>query len=176
MTFHLLLHAVQHAPHVPHLLAAVPHAGPTPTGGLSGVGGASGGGVSKPAYDEFLRAMLQLFIFLANLSGGLVVGVAVVRGLVIYVVDLVRRRGEPVPTETIRLSLSRALALALEFQLGADILGTALEPSLQDLLTLGAIVVLRTVLNYFIGREIKEAAERDAQGSERTPANATHAA
>jgi uncharacterized membrane protein len=71
----------------------------------------------------------------------------------------------------IRLYLGRYLALGLEFQLGADILGTAIAPTLQDVLLLGAIVVIRTVLNYFLSQELererREAApepERDAVG------------
>jgi uncharacterized membrane protein len=48
----------------------------------------------------------------------------------------------------------------LEFQLGADILGTALDPSAQDLIVLGAIILLRTFLNFSLGREIDEEARR----------------
>jgi uncharacterized membrane protein len=47
------------------------------------------------------------------------------------------------------------LALALEFQLGADILGTTVAPTVQDLLRLGIIAVIRTFLNYFLGKEME---------------------
>jgi len=56
----------------------------------------------------------------------------------------------------IRLVLARHLALALEFQLGADILATAVAPTWDQIGKLGAIAVLRTALNYFLGREIRE--------------------
>ncbi len=55
----------------------------------------------------------------------------------------------------IRLYLGRYLALGLEFQLGADILSTAVAPTLDDVLLLGAIVVIRTVLNYFLSKELE---------------------
>ncbi len=135
---------------------------PTATPLAAAVTGAVGGALDKPPYNTFLRDMLQVLIFLANLSGGLVVGVATVRGLIIYVVSLARTGGGATPQERIRLSLGRSLALALEFQLGADILGTALDPSIRDITTLGAIVVLRTVLNYFLGRELREADRQTA--------------
>lgn len=61
----------------------------------------------------------------------------------------------------IRLTLSRYLALALEFQLGADILSTAIAPSWQEIGKLGAIAVIRTGLNWFLSREMVE--EREAQ-------------
>lgn len=118
------------------------------------------------AYDRWLAVLLPPLMFLANAAGGLVVGVAVVRGLVRYVSDLVRVGGDDLPKEAIRLSLGRALALALEFQLGADILATALNPTLRDIATLAAIVVLRTVLNYFLGKELAEAARREPGASD----------
>ncbi|HEX8141394.1 MAG TPA: DUF1622 domain-containing protein [Pyrinomonadaceae bacterium] len=57
---------------------------------------------------------------------------------------------------TIRLTLARYLALALEFQLGADILSTAIAPSWDQIGKLGAIAVIRTLLNYFLTREMRE--------------------
>ena len=56
----------------------------------------------------------------------------------------------------IRLTLARYLALALEFQVGADILSTAVAPSWDQIGKLGAIVVIRTALNYFLTREMQE--------------------
>ena len=80
--------------------------------------------------------------------------------LITYIDELIRTRGGDVPKEGIRLSLGRSLALALEFQLGADILATALNPSQKDVTILAAIVVLRTALNYFLQQEIDRAAQR----------------
>lgn len=55
-----------------------------------------------------------------------------------------------------RLSLARYLAIALEFQLGADILSTAVAPSWDAIGKLAAIAVIRTALNYFLSREMQE--------------------
>jgi uncharacterized membrane protein len=54
------------------------------------------------------------------------------------------------------------MALALEFQLAADVLGTTISPSWDQLGRLGAIAVIRTFLNFFLGREIAEE-ERDEE-------------
>src|SRR5919112_864659 len=66
----------------------------------------------------------------------------------------------------IRLYLGRYLVLGLEFQLGADILSTAVAPTLDDVILLGAIATIRTVLNYFLSQELeRERREEDnAQG------------
>jgi len=56
----------------------------------------------------------------------------------------------------VRLTLARFLAIALEFQLGADILPTAVAPSWDAIGKLAAIAVIRTALNYFLSREMHE--------------------
>jgi uncharacterized membrane protein len=59
----------------------------------------------------------------------------------------------------VRLAFARLLALALEFQLAADIVGTAFAPSWTQIGKLAAIAVIRTALNYFLAREINEGRE-----------------
>jgi uncharacterized membrane protein len=67
------------------------------------------------------------------------------------------------PRENIRLKLGRWLALALEFQLAADILKTAVAPTWDDIGKVAAIIALRTLLNFFLAREIDNA-ERQRTG------------
>jgi len=59
--------------------------------------------------------------------------------------------------EDVRLRLGRWLAVALEFLLAADIVRTAVAPSWEDIGKLAAIATLRTLLNYFLGKEIERA-------------------
>ena len=74
--------------------------------------------------------------------------------------------GQTANFTTIRLLLARYLSLALEFQLGADILSTAIAPSWQQIGKLGAIAVIRTGLNFFLSKEMQE--ERLTSSSEKT--------
>ncbi|NEP45727.1 MAG: DUF1622 domain-containing protein [Okeania sp. SIO2H7] len=55
----------------------------------------------------------------------------------------------------IRLRFGTWLALALEFQLAADILATTVAPSFEALGKLGAIALIRTFLNYFLHKELE---------------------
>ena len=48
------------------------------------------------------------------------------------------------------------LLLSLEFQLGADIIRTAISPSWTQIGQLGAIAVIRTFLNHFLEKDIEE--------------------
>jgi hypothetical protein len=68
----------------------------------------------------------------------------------------------PGAKEDVRLRLGRWLAVALEFELGADILRTAVAPTLQVIGQLAAIAAIRTALNYFLQKEIEAAAARQA--------------
>ena len=57
--------------------------------------------------------------------------------------------------EKIRLQFGSAVAVALELLLGADVLATAIAPTWDDIGKLAAITVIRTALNYFLGRELE---------------------
>lgn len=78
-------------------------------------------------------------------------------GVCMAIAHLIRTPAARKPAEftTTRLILARYLALALEFQLGADILGTAVSPNWDQIGQLGAVAVIRTGLNYFLSMEIK---------------------
>lgn len=67
--------------------------------------------------------------------------------------------------EEVRLRLGRWLALALEFELGADILRTAVAPTWSEIGQLAAIAAVRTALNFFLQQEIDKAALRRANPS-----------
>ncbi len=74
--------------------------------------------------------------------------------------------------EGVRLRLARWLAVALEFALAADILRTAIAPSWDEIGKLAAIAALRTILNFFLQREIADEAARRRRGdtsAEHTP-------
>ena len=85
--------------------------------------------------------------------GAAIVGFGALATVAVYVLSVlgIRKRSY---TE-IRLFLGRYLALGLEFQLGADILSTAVAPTFAEIEILAAIVVIRTALNYFLSREIE---------------------
>ncbi len=113
--------------------------------------------------------LLQLFkdgtFFLAagiEAGAGLIIGLAAAQAIFMSLLLFVRRDTDQQAKENIRLNLGRWLAVALEFELAADILRTAVAPTWNEIGQLAAIIVLRTVLNYFLQQEIDKAAEREA--------------
>lgn len=93
-------------------------------------------------------------------SAGIIIGLAAIeatyRAVSLY---FFFRQSPEESKENIRLRLGRWLALALEFELAADILRTAIAPTWSEVGLLAAIVVLRTVLNFFLQMEIEKAAQ-----------------
>src|SRR5271170_8503830 len=63
----------------------------------------------------------------------------------------------------------RWLVAGLTFQLAADIIGTSIAPSWQEVGQLGAIAVIRTFLSYFLERDLVELRDRDAEPSSSGP-------
>jgi len=56
--------------------------------------------------------------------------------------------------EVIRHHLGFYLLMGLEFMIGADIVRTLIRPSLQELAVLGSMVAIRTVISYFLDKEM----------------------
>ncbi len=54
---------------------------------------------------------------------------------------------------TLRRDLSSYLLFGLEFLLAADIVYTIMEPDLDEVMILGIIVLIRTVLTYSLSKE-----------------------
>lgn len=110
----------------------------------------------------FEAAVKQLTAGMASgveLCAALIIGLAVLRATVKSLLLSVR----PAPgtdSQTVRLELGRWLALALEFELAADVLRTAVTPTWNDIGQLAAIAALRTLLNFFLQREIDSADRR----------------
>src|SRR5499427_8015321 len=66
-------------------------------------------------------------------------------------------RGRDVEDDRKRLRhvLGYYLLLGLEFLIAADIIDTLVKPSVQDLIVLGAIVLIRTIISYSLNAELR---------------------
>jgi len=59
------------------------------------------------------------------------------------------------------LGYGRWLVAALTFQLGADIIETSIAPTWDDVGRLAVIAIIRTLLNYFLEKDIGDVRERE---------------
>lgn len=101
----------------------------------------------------------HLIEFLARgveFAAALIIAFAAVEATIKAVLLFFQRDATPQQKTEVRLTLGRWLAVALEFELAADILNTAVTPTWNDIAKLAAIATLRTTLNYFLEREIEQ--------------------
>ena len=114
---------------------------------------------------DFLKTATLLLAACVEGAAALVIGLAAAEAILRALVLFLPGRtvpGGPDLKEAVRLRLGRWLAVALEIELGADILRTAVAPTWTEIGQLGAIVVLRTALNFFLQQEIDKAEARTA--------------
>jgi uncharacterized membrane protein len=103
-------------------------------------------------YVEWLRLLIEALGAVVIAAGVIVVVASLLRQL------LSQRGGSFIP---VRLAFARYLTLALELQLAADILSTSVAPTWDRIGKLAAIAVIRTALNYFLGKELKDESASD---------------
>ena len=112
------------------------------------------------AVESTIINAVQWLRLMVETTGALIIGLGVVAAGYQFIRAIVPPQLESF--NGIRLTLARFLALALEFQLGADILSTAIAPSWDQIGKLGAIAIIRTALNYFLMREMRD--EKSSEG------------
>jgi uncharacterized membrane protein len=105
--------------------------------------------------EEVVRDGLDILIAIVEAMGALVVFVGAVVAFALFCASQLGMR--PMDYDPVRLRLARYLALGLEFQLGADILSTALQPTYDEIGKLAAIAAIRTFLQYTLSRELARA-------------------
>ena len=122
--------------------------------------------------ESLLREAVDLLVRLVEAAGALVIFVGAAWAFVQFVrAGVTRSRAEARRSfVAIRLSLGRFLALGLEFQLAGDVLRTAIAPSFSEIGQLAAIAAIRTALNYFLAKEIREERAEIAREVAATPA------
>ena len=103
--------------------------------------------------EELLISAVGYMRLVVEAIGAAVIGIGAVSTVFLFARSLLAP-GE-YSTSDIRLHLGRFLVLGLEFQLAADVLATAIAPTWKAVQLLAAIVVIRTVLNYFLSKELE---------------------
>jgi len=115
------------------------------------------------------KALIQYLAHGVEFAAAIVIGFAAVEATLKSILLFFRRGAPPEAKNEVRLTLGRWLAVGLEFELAADILNTAVTPSWSDIEKLAAIAALRTALNYFLEREIRQESspgQREAEHKE----------
>jgi len=106
---------------------------------------------------DFLHGIIGIVSFILNIIGALIT----IWGIVVCLWEFVRKEfcneKEIIQqNEAIRIKLGSYLILALEFFIASDIVRTIITPSWESLGMLAAIVIIRTVLSYFLTKDLRK--------------------
>ncbi len=106
--------------------------------------------------DQF-HSIVNFVSFVLNLLGALIILWGVILSLGEFLRKEFSARQEAMRlNESVRLKLGSYLVLGLEFFIAGDIVKTIITPTWESLGMLGAIVVIRTVLSYFLTKDLKK--------------------
>jgi uncharacterized membrane protein len=95
--------------------------------------------------------------FVLNIIGALITIWGIAVSLLEFIKKEISDRSKTIQlNEAIRIKLGSYLVLALEFFIAGDIVKTIITPTWESLGILGAIVVIRTILSYFLTKDIKK--------------------
>ncbi len=104
---------------------------------------------------DYLNLFMDSFILLFEIIGAMMIIYGGLRGAV-GVIHIELLKNSTFSYNHIRKDFTNKLIFGLEFIIAADLLATIIAPSLEDVMLLGAIVAIRTVLSYFLSKETQE--------------------
>jgi uncharacterized membrane protein len=107
--------------------------------------------------EMLLRDCANYVALAAELCSVLCIAVGMVETLVqAAIVTAARKGASRQARKDLWAQFARWIVLALEFALAADIVRTAIAPTWDDIGRLAAIALIRTVLNYFLEKDMQE--------------------
>ena len=106
--------------------------------------------------EDLLRSFLQSLTFGIDIAVGVVIAISVIRGFIMYLKLLRKSPLERTKEEeNIKHYVGNGLILALDLEVGSDIIRTILAPSQSDLISLAVIVAIRITLSWSLSRELR---------------------
>jgi uncharacterized membrane protein len=126
--------------------------------------------------DEWFPSALKLMTRAIEIGGIAIIVLGLLGASIAVIWQVLRGRSGSEAFGLYRSNLGRAILLGLEFLVAADIISTvAIEPTLQSLLILGGIVLIRTFLSFSLEVEIEGRWPWDRHKGERdrSPGRAT---
>jgi uncharacterized membrane protein len=110
-------------------------------------------GPSPAVLDSLQRGAEWLRVFLALCGAAMILAGAAACLIQMAATWRSRTHASSAPA---RLELARYVALALEFQLAADVVETSVTPDWTRIGHLAAVGAIRTALNYFLSRDMAD--------------------
>ena len=107
--------------------------------------------------------LINIIAFVIGVLGALILTVGIIHSVMMlfnYWVTKHKHDNERQELDYIRIDLGRYMVLALEFFIAKDIIETLVVPTWSEIGMLAVIVIIRTVLSYFLTKEIHQSESR----------------
>lgn len=98
--------------------------------------------------------IFEYIIKTLEILGVAIILLGIIKMLLVFLTCTVKRIPIDKLIAQIRLDLSSYLILSLEVFIGRDIVETLLDPSINDIIILVVLVILRTLLAFFLNYEM----------------------
>ena len=122
---------------------------------MSTEGGITGAEGSSDPLEQFIIVIINYITFGIDIVAGIVIGVSVALAFIGFMKTLYRhQKGAPSNGDVVRFRLAGGLLLALDLEVGSDILKTIVVPTTNELIILSVIVALRIILGWSLSKEI----------------------
>ncbi len=106
--------------------------------------------------EEVINFINDLVVNVSQILAMIVILIGITKALIIYVKDILLEKKSYEALQESRLEVGHAFSLGLAFLIGASILKTIIAPTWDDIGKLAAIIAIRTALNYFLLRDVKD--------------------
>ncbi|MBI5431088.1 MAG: DUF1622 domain-containing protein [Nitrosomonadales bacterium] len=108
---------------------------------------------------ELSIELVELIVPWVEMVGIVVVLWGAIEGLIkllLRIKSTLAKAPDLTPISHIRAAIGEKTALGLDFFLAGDIIQTIMVPSWESLAMLGGIVVIRTVIAFFLNKDLRE--------------------
>ena len=113
--------------------------------------------IASASFGEAILEWIEVAALAIEILAAVIIVAAIFYATIRYAIDAARRHRIEGPYRELKVRLARALLLGLEILVAADIVRTvALEATLQSVLVLGLLVLIRTFLSWALVVEVEE--------------------
>src|SRR3954468_61893 len=98
---------------------------------------------------EMFRHFFEYLILGIDIVAGIVIAISIIRGFIMFLKIIRKSPLEQTKSEiSIKRYIGNGLILALDIEVGSDIIKTILTPLIPELLALAVVVAIRIVLSW----------------------------
>ncbi|CUQ11530.1 DUF1622 domain-containing protein [Clostridium baratii] len=113
-----------------------------------------------------LKHILELVIYILNILSIIIIIWGVVLAFIAFIKSELSSHNRVNAIENnniIKNHLGSYILFGLEILIGADIIESILNPTINDMIILASIVIIRTFISYFLNKEMESKKNRDCR-------------